>query len=287
MFLLSVLRCEQDRQMACPFADPGRATHRARPEPFDRRTLIGMHCLDVQVLADELVIVLGVRYRRLEQLAPVARDRPRRKSEDSSRLLDRFAADVVTHQSRLARRRPDVLGLRPDDRGRKIGVAAGPAPARSGLGRLLGSGLGGPATARPAAPPRRSRSLGLVLWLLLILIVFVLVLELLVALLVELLVLEGPGLALDFVVLSIGRGLLVLSIGCGLGLGRFMSAGRVGVGGLTGGVDVGSSLRRGRIRGRNRSRLFGLRRRRRLARALGFGAGWVPGRSVSVFRVGI
>src|SRR3984957_11021558 len=198
MFLLSVLRREQDRQMACPFADPGRETHRARPEPFDRRTLIGMHCLDVQVLADELVIVLGVRYRRLEQLAPVARDRPRRKSEDSSRLLDRFAADVVTHQSRLARRRPDVLGLRPDDRGRKIGVAAGPAPARSGLGRLLGSGLGGPATARPAAPPRRSRSLGLVLWLLLILIVFVfvLVLELLVALLVELLVLEGPVLAL-------------------------------------------------------------------------------------------
>src|SRR6202020_1775603 len=197
--------------MACPFTDPGRATHRARPEPFDRRTLIGMHCLDVQVLADELVIVLGVRYRRLEQLAPVARDRPRRKSEDSSRLLDRFAADVVTHQSRLARRRPDVLGLRPDDRGRKIGVAAGPAPARSGLGRLLGSGLGGPATSRPAAPrprsrspravlsPRRSRSLGLVLWLLLILIVFVLVLELLVALLVELLVLEGPVLALDFV----------------------------------------------------------------------------------------
>src|SRR3984957_3471223 len=223
MFLLSVLRREQDRQMACPFADPGRETHRARPEPFDRRTLIGMHCLDVQVLADELVIVLGVRYRRLEQLAPVARDRPRRKSEDSSRLLDRFAADVVTHQSRLARRRPDVLGLRPDDRGRKIGVAAGQAPARSGLGRLLGSGLGGPATARPAAPPRRSRSLGLVLWLL-------------VALLVELLVLEGPVLALDFVVLSIGRGLLVLSIGFGLGLGRFMSAGRVGVGGLTAGV---------------------------------------------------
>src|SRR6202042_2015880 len=228
MFLLSVLRREQDRQMACPFADPGRATHRARPEPFDRRTLIGMHCLDVQVLADELGVVLGVRYRRLEQLAPVARDRPRRKSEDSSRLLDRFAADVVTHQSRLARRRPDVLGLRPDDRGRKIGVAAGPAPARSGLGRLLGSGVRGPATARPAAPPRRSRSLGLVLWLLLILIVFVL--ELLVALLVELLVLEGPVLALDFVVLSIGRGLLVLSIGFGLGLGRFMSAGRVGVG---------------------------------------------------------
>ncbi len=57
------LRREQDREMTGAFANPRRATHRARPEPLDRRTLVGVHRLDVQVLANELVIVLGVRDR--------------------------------------------------------------------------------------------------------------------------------------------------------------------------------------------------------------------------------
>src|SRR5580704_1069092 len=150
MFSLSVLRFEQDRQMACPFADLRRAPHRARPEPLDGRALIGVHGLDVEVLADELVIVLSVRDCRLEQLAPIARDRPWRKSQDSSRLINRLAADVVTHQARLARRRADVLGLRPDDRRRQIGIAPAPSPPRCSLRGPLRLGLSGLA---PRTPP--------------------------------------------------------------------------------------------------------------------------------------
>src|ERR1700760_1417026 len=100
---LSVLWREQDRQVAGSFADPGGAAHRARPEPLDRRTLVSVHRLDVQVLAHELVIVLGVGDSGLEQLAPIPRDRAWRQSEDSSRLLDRLATDVVAHEPGLAR----------------------------------------------------------------------------------------------------------------------------------------------------------------------------------------
>src|ERR1700760_3709913 len=120
---LLVLWREQDRQVAGSLADPRRATHRARPEALDRRTLVGVHRLDVQVLAHELVIVLGVRNRGLEQLAPVPRDRAWRESQDSSRLLHGLPADVVAHQPRLTRRRPHILGLRAHNRRREAGIA--------------------------------------------------------------------------------------------------------------------------------------------------------------------
>src|SRR5947209_20512027 len=97
------LRREQDRQMAGALANPGRAAHRARPEPPDGRTLIRMDGLHVEVLADELVVVLGVGDRGLQQLAPVARDRPRRMSEDSSRLLDALSPQVIANQPGLTR----------------------------------------------------------------------------------------------------------------------------------------------------------------------------------------
>jgi hypothetical protein len=61
--LFLVLRREQDREVTGALANPRRAAHRARPEPLDRRTLVGVHRLDVQVLANELVVVLGVRDR--------------------------------------------------------------------------------------------------------------------------------------------------------------------------------------------------------------------------------
>ena len=124
-----------------------RATHRARPEPLDRRTLVGVDRLDVQVLADELVVVLGVRDRGLEQLAPVPRDRTRRVSEDSSRLLDALPADVVAHEPRLAR---------------ATSARTWPAPAPPAAA-APGSRRDAPARAAPArpasrpAPPRRHR----------------------------------------------------------------------------------------------------------------------------------
>src|SRR5579875_574477 len=153
-----VLRREQNRQVAGPLPDPRGATHRARAEALDRRTLVGVRRLDDEVLADELMVVLGVGDRRLEQLAPVTGDRPRRDSEDSSRLLHRLAADVVAHEPRLTRARAHVLRLRAHDRRRLPGLpppASAPAPRRrsrpsgllgnrgllNALGALSGRGL--------------------------------------------------------------------------------------------------------------------------------------------------
>ena len=90
--------------MAGALADPGRAPEGTRSKPLERGALVGMDRLDVQVLTDQVVIVFRIRDRGFEQLAPVTRDRTRRESEDSSRLLDGLSADVVTHEPRLARR---------------------------------------------------------------------------------------------------------------------------------------------------------------------------------------
>src|SRR5205085_10740976 len=136
---------EQDRQVARALADPRCPSQGARPVALDRRTLVGMDRLDVQVLADELVVVLRVCDRRLEQLAPVPCDRARRVSQDSSRLFDALAADVVAYQPRLARAGADVFGLRSYDGRREARIAIRLSPtSRSRLrGWLLGLGLSG------------------------------------------------------------------------------------------------------------------------------------------------
>ena len=120
--------------MTRALANPRRATLRTRLKALDRRSLVGVHRLDVQVLADELVVVLGVRDCRLKQLAPVASDRPRRDSEDSSRIDDRLAAKLVT--ARAAPCGPRIARTWP--------APVPPAPA--GLGR--------------ARPPRRRDRVG-------------------------------------------------------------------------------------------------------------------------------
>ena len=157
------LRCQQDRQVARAFPDPGRAAHGSRPEPLDRGALVGVDRLDVQILAHEFVIVLRVGDRRLQRLAPVTRDRSGRVGQDSSRILDALAADVVTDQPGLASRRPDVFGLRPDDRGREARIPPGPAPGgrrlRGSL-RRVGLGLRRAAAQPPAAPGAAAFSAG-------------------------------------------------------------------------------------------------------------------------------
>src|SRR5215208_1966282 len=104
-----LLRREQDREVTGALADRRRTAHRARPEALERRTLVGVRRLDEQVLAVELVVVLGVRDGRLEHLAPVARHGAGREREDRARLLDRLATDVVADEASLAGRRADVL----------------------------------------------------------------------------------------------------------------------------------------------------------------------------------
>src|ERR1700743_157687 len=104
MVVSSVLRRKQNREVCRALADLGRAPLGARTEPLDRRTLVCGDRLDEQILADELVIVLGVCDRRLEQLAPVSCDRAWRVSQDSACLIDALAANVVADQARLASR---------------------------------------------------------------------------------------------------------------------------------------------------------------------------------------
>src|SRR5581483_1456910 len=102
---------EQDRQMAGALANPRRSSKSARPIALDCWPLVRADRLDVEILADELVIVLRVRHCRLEQLAPIARDCAGGMSEDSSRLFDALSSDVVADQSSLASRGADVFGL--------------------------------------------------------------------------------------------------------------------------------------------------------------------------------
>src|ERR671936_1142379 len=97
-----LLRGERDREVRRALADARRTTHRARAEPLERRALVGDRGVDPQLLADELVVVLRVGDRGLEQLAPRLRRAARREREDGARLLDVLAADVVADEPRLA-----------------------------------------------------------------------------------------------------------------------------------------------------------------------------------------
>src|ERR1700751_5075231 len=149
-----VLRSEQDCEVAGALADPRRPAHRAGSEAPDRRTLVSVDRLHIQILAHELVVVLSVGHRRLEQLAPVASDRTRGVSEDSSRFLNALSADVLAHEAGLPGGRAHVLRLRPDD---DIAPLTGaPSPTRRGRrggGRWRGLLLGG-LRLRPPFPPR-------------------------------------------------------------------------------------------------------------------------------------
>src|ERR1700754_1266358 len=131
---LGLLRCERDGQMRGALADPRGAAHGAWPVTLERRPLIGVDVLDAQVFAHELVVVLGVGDRGLEQLAPGLRGVTGREGEDRPRLHHVLAADVVAHQPRLAGGRAHVLGLRRDlepdrDRLGLLGLAAAATPA--------------------------------------------------------------------------------------------------------------------------------------------------------------
>src|SRR3954469_11555395 len=137
---LGLLRGERDGQVRGPLADARRAPHGTRAEALERRTLVGVHGLDPQLLADELVVVLGVGDRRLQQLQPRLGGAAGREREDRARLDDVLAADVVAHQPRLAGGRAHVLGLGADGESDRDG-ALGVAPAARGLLGLLG-GLG-------------------------------------------------------------------------------------------------------------------------------------------------
>src|SRR5919205_4131068 len=92
---------ESDREVRGALADARRTAHRPRAEPLERGALVGDHGVDPQLLADELVVVLRVGDRGLQQLAPRLRGAAGREREDRARLLDVLAADVVADEARL------------------------------------------------------------------------------------------------------------------------------------------------------------------------------------------
>ena len=90
---------------------------RARAEALDGRALVGVDLFDDQVVADELVVVLRVRDRRVQELLEVAPPPPRGVCRSTARASStELAADVLDHEPRLAGGRAYVLGLRAHDR---------------------------------------------------------------------------------------------------------------------------------------------------------------------------
>src|SRR3954447_14871272 len=136
----SVLRRERDRQVAGALADARRAAHGARAKALQGRALVGRDGGDAQVVADELVVVLGVGDGALQELAPVLGHVARGVGEDGERLVDRLAADVVADQAGLAGAGAHVLGVGAD--GDELARRIVGSLLRLGLGLVAGAGLG-------------------------------------------------------------------------------------------------------------------------------------------------
>src|SRR5438270_14080194 len=102
--------------MARALENRRRAALRAGTEALDRRPLVGVDLLDPQVVGEQLMVVLSVCNGGVEQLRPVTRSGTRRELQDRPCLRDAPPPNVIAHQSRLARRGPNVLRVRPDNR---------------------------------------------------------------------------------------------------------------------------------------------------------------------------
>src|SRR3954469_8180642 len=138
-----LLRRQSDREVGRALADSRRATHRPGAIPLERRPLVGVDRGDLQLVADQLVVVLRVGDCRLQELQPRLGGAARREGQDSPRLLDVLPADVVAHQARLAGGRADVAGLGGDEHGGLVRRALGARPVAlaRGLRGRLGLGL--------------------------------------------------------------------------------------------------------------------------------------------------
>jgi ribosomal protein L22 len=97
-----------DRDVARALADARRTAARTRTEPAQRLALVGEARRDVQVVADLLVVVLGVGHRAAERLADDDRGIALGELEDLVGRLHVLAADQVEHDPRLGCRHAHV-----------------------------------------------------------------------------------------------------------------------------------------------------------------------------------
>src|SRR5215210_1504546 len=128
-----------DGHVAGPLVNRGGATQRPWPETLDRRALVHEGAVDLELVGAELVGGLGVGHGGVQKLEDVGGDGARGMQQDRLRLLDALAANVVHHETRLARRGAHVASAGAHRHG-LVGAS----------GRCLAgtcAGLGGTATA--------------------------------------------------------------------------------------------------------------------------------------------
>src|SRR3954463_3773825 len=146
---------DDDRDVGHWLVDRERPTLCPRLEPLDRRALVGDGVDDVEVLGGQVVVVLGIGGRALEEARDVGGGLLRHDPQERSRFLDLLALDRLGHEAGLAGGRPEVLGGGGDTHGRH--PTSAPSGGR-GAGRPPGScGPGGThrADARPCSRSRR------------------------------------------------------------------------------------------------------------------------------------
>src|SRR5690349_9516442 len=103
---------DDDRDVGHGLVDGERPTLGPRLEPLDGRTLVGDRIHDHQVLRGQVVIVLGIGGRALEDARDVGRGLLRHEPQQGGRVLDPLALDRLRHEAGLAGRGALVLGGR-------------------------------------------------------------------------------------------------------------------------------------------------------------------------------
>src|SRR3954452_11177321 len=146
MWFRLLLGYELDSQVTGALADPRRASQRTWAVALQRRTFVHVRLADSQLVGHQLVVVLRVGDRGVQQLQHVARGGAGRVGQDRARLVHALAADVLDHEPRLARGAAHVLRVRAHAH---VGVRG--AARRCGAARSTGRGGAAAATAPRAA----------------------------------------------------------------------------------------------------------------------------------------
>src|SRR4249920_1872602 len=117
---------DDDGDVGHGLVDGERPTLRPWPEPLDRRALIRDGIDDHEVLGRQVVVVLGIGGRTLEDARDVTRGVLRHETQQGSGLLDGLALDRGRHETGLAGRAPEVSGGSGNTHGRLAPTSARP-----------------------------------------------------------------------------------------------------------------------------------------------------------------